>query len=457
MTIIDPHETATEVKITSGSHSTAPPWDVQTMPIVAVAFGLLVIALVFVVRTIIPFMLTVMVFSYLLTPIVDLFDRWITRGKRGLAVLLTYLLIVVVILTVLLMIFPPLISQTISGIVSVWETVTGLVREPIMLTEETAMLANPETGAPVSILDFINLQLEEQGFGSIDEFLTSPEAISIERETLNQFFTVGGGLTSSLLGSVFTIAGSTIAILLNFVFFVTATSFLLSNGRSMLSNVINVVPDGYQGDVRRLLVELGGVWHAYVRGNITLGVIMGGVMYVIAIVFGLPNPLFLGLVAGLVELIPNIGPTIALIVAVTLTLVSGSTTFPELNPLVVAGLVTVIWMVMQNIESTVLVPRIVGGNLKLHPVVVILAIIWGGSFGGLLGVVIAPPLIASARIILHYLYGRLTGRTSFDDSSGGDALSMGQWWQRARRRITAWVRRLPLPARARGRLGEGGE
>jgi predicted PurR-regulated permease PerM len=55
----------------------------------------------------------------------------------------------------------------------------------------------------------------------------------------------------------------------------------------------------------------------------------------------------------------------------------------------------------------------VGENLKLHPAVVILSVIWGGSFGGLLGIVVAPPLVASARIILHYVYGRLTERTAF--------------------------------------------
>ena len=77
---------------------------------------------------------------------------------------------------------------------------------------------------------------------------------------------------------------------------------------------------------------------------------------------------------------------------------------------------------MQQLEAIVLVPRIVGENLQLHPAIVILAVIWGGTSGGVLGVIIAPPIVASIRIILQYMYGRLTGREAFMSHDDEDEL-----------------------------------
>lgn len=395
-------------------YSTAPPWDDRTSAVIAIGFAGLLVVLGVTFWPIIPFGLSTAIIAYLLTPATNSLQKYLTFGRRGWAVLFTFVLIFIVITVVIVAIVPPLIEQTISGIASMWDTSVNFVREPVFLEADEPLLTDPTTGEAIAIWDYINILLREQGFDTVNEWLVATsQDITLNQETIQQFFSVGGGLTTGVLGSVYSIAGSTISLLLSALFFITILGSLLAGGPTIMQNMIAMVPDGYDHDARRLLADLGGVWDGYIRGNITLGLVMGFAMWLIAVVLGLPTPLFLASVAFATEFIPNIGPMIALVIAATVALAGGSSTFVAMNHLAVTGIVALAWFVMQQLEALVLVPRIVGSNLKLHPVIVILSVIWGGSIGGLAGVIVAPPLVASTRIIIHYIYGRLTGRTAF--------------------------------------------
>jgi predicted PurR-regulated permease PerM len=395
-------------------HSTAPPWDDRMAMIMALAFSLLLIVLGVVFWSVIPFALGTTIIAYLLNPLTNFLQKRVTFGRRGWAVLLTFLIILIVIMLVFIVLIPPLIEQSINGITSLWTFLVNLFTQPIFINPELPLIRDPATTEAIAISDYINVLLAQQGFSTVSEWLISTgQNLTLDRETIQQFFSIGGGLTTGVLGSVFSIAGSTLSLVLNTVFFLTVLAILLGGGRTLSDAILDAVPDGYESDSQRLLADLGGVWDSYVRGNFTLGLIMGFAMWTLAIVLGLPNPLFLAFIAFAMEFVPNVGPLIAMGVAAAMAVGNGSSTFPGLSNFAVGGLVIVIWFIMQQLEATVLVPRIVGESLKLHPAIVILSVIWGGSFAGIIGVIIAPPLVASIRIILHYIYGRLTGRTAF--------------------------------------------
>lgn len=395
-------------------YSTAPAWNPQTTSIVSIGFALLLGVLGVIFWSVIPLALTTVVIAYLLNPITNFIEQYVTRGRRSWAVLFTFILIVVVVLLILFILIPPLVEQTISGITSLLNTGVMLIREPIIVSGDSALLSHPETNQPIAITDYVSLLMQEQGFDTFNEWIMSvTQNLSLDRTTIQQIFNLGGDVTTTILGSIFSITGSIIGLLFNSLFFVSILAILLSGGKKMTISILSAVPDGYQDDARKLLSDLAGVWDDYVRGNLTLGLIMGVAMWLFATILGLPNPLFLAFVAFAMEFIPNIGPTIAMVVAAVLALASGSTTFPETSSVTIAGIIVIVWTVAQQLEANLLVPRIVGDNLKLHPVIVILAVIWGGSFGGIIGIIIAPPLVASIRIILQYIYGRLTGRAAF--------------------------------------------
>lgn len=180
-----------------------------------------------------------------------------------------------------------------------------------------------------------------------------------------------------------------------------------------------------------MLYELGQVWNAYLRGQLTLALFMGVVVFTIATLIGMPNPLILGMISLLLEFIPSIGSGLAIFPAAILALTAQSSTFPGLQGLPFALTVVIIWALLQNIEAYILVPRIMGGSLNLHPIAVILGIIAGSSLAGVLGIILAAPTVASLRIFGQYIYGKLMDRDPFPAMIRRNTNSpIGDWLRR---------------------------
>jgi predicted PurR-regulated permease PerM len=170
---------------------------------------------------------------------------------------------------------------------------------------------------------------------------------------------------------------------------------------------VSLAPPSYQGDMRRFFYELAKVWSAYLRGQLILCIAVGMAVYIAALILGLPNAPILGLLAGLLEFIPNLGPIVAAAPAVIIALLTQSSTFPFLSGLPFALIVAGTYVVIQQVESYYMVPRVMGGSLNLHPVVVIIAVVVGASVAGALGIILAAPLTATLRLVGTYIYGKL--------------------------------------------------
>ena len=135
---------------------------------------------------------------------------------------------------------------------------------------------------------------------------------------------------------------------------------------------------------------LGG----YIRGQLTLGVIVGTIVAVGLLIMGVPFAVLLGIVAGLTELVPIIGPWIGGAVGVLVTLA----TEPDKVLWVI-----LLYLIVQLLENTLLVPRIQADTLNMHPIAVILVITIGSQYFGLWGVILGPPLVALAKDVIIYL------------------------------------------------------
>ena len=135
---------------------------------------------------------------------------------------------------------------------------------------------------------------------------------------------------------------------------------------------------------------LGG----YIRGQLTLGVIVGVIVAIGLLIIGVPFAILLGVVAGLTELVPIIGPWIGGAVGVLVTLA----TEPDKVLWVI-----LLYLIVQLLENTLLVPRIQADTLNMHPIAVILVITIGSQYFGLWGVILGPPLVALAKDVIIYL------------------------------------------------------
>ena len=191
-----------------------------------------------------------------------------------------------------------------------------------------------------------------------------------------------------------------------FVFVLMVSFYLLKDAGKLGRSLFALVPADYRDEVRRLVKEISVIWNAFFRSQLVLCAVIGTIVGVTMRVVGVRNALILGIIAGVLEIIPNIGPTIAAIPAILLAYFQGSTYLP-LSSGWFALLVIGLYVVIQQLENNFLVPRIIGRSLNLHPLVVIIGAIAGANLAGILGVFLAAPILASLRIVGNYTHRKL--------------------------------------------------
>lgn len=166
------------------------------------------------------------------------------------------------------------------------------------------------------------------------------------------------------------------------------------------------VPANYLEEFKQLRRTIDGVWKSYFIGQVTLAIIVGLVIGSITALLGIRSAVLLGIVAALLELIPNWGYGISGTVGVLFAYFQGSSYIP-LPDWAFAVLVGGFYFLMWQFDTNYLIPRIIGNRLQLPPAVIIVGIIAGASVGGALGLLLAAPTIATVRVVGSYIYRRL--------------------------------------------------
>lgn len=161
-----------------------------------------------------------------------------------------------------------------------------------------------------------------------------------------------------------------------------------------------------------LLRRIGRLWLAFVRGQLILMLVVGVITWLGLLALGVRGALWLGAAAGVLEVVPNLGPAISTTLAAVLALRYGSTYLPIDNALVTA-LVVVFYVLVQIAENYLIVPRVIGDALKLPTLVVLAGVLVGGAIAGVPGAMLATPLMATARELLRYWRRRRRGEGAF--------------------------------------------
>jgi predicted PurR-regulated permease PerM len=163
--------------------------------------------------------------------------------------------------------------------------------------------------------------------------------------------------------------------------------YFLASAPAVRRWVDGVVPTRQRAEFRRIELEAARLFGRYIRGQLLLGVIIGTISAIAYLVLGVPYAVFLGVLAGILELVPIAGPIVAGAVA---ALVSLTEPFP-----------LVIWVILaataiQQLENHLLVPRIAGNAVGLHPIAALLAVLVGVEVAGVVGALFAVPLTGLA-------------------------------------------------------------
>lgn len=177
---------------------------------------------------------------------------------------------------------------------------------------------------------------------------------------------------------------------------VLAFSFL-TESRPLKREFAHLLPRGRVRDGLYVLRQIGTILQSYAIGQLILAAIAGGVVWVLLSVLRIPGALALAVVAAVTRVIPVIGPLVGGIPIVLISTVKGWQ--PGLTVLIA-------FTVMHIVESKVIMPRVIGYRINLHPAVVIIVLLIGAEFFGMWGMFLAAPVAAIIKSLLHYFFVR---------------------------------------------------
>jgi predicted PurR-regulated permease PerM len=335
------------------------------------------LAVLYRVRALLPPVIIACLLAYLLTPLVDRLSR--LRLSRNAATAITYVLLLLALVLAGYMLVPMVVQQISSinvDLQQIYESVLRIMSryQSITILDYTIELSDVYDKLQDSLIQLIT------GFAS---------------RSAEEMLTIGLGIASGF--------ASTFVWL---IFILVVSFWLVKDADEIRASVGRLVPEGYREEAEALWHEVSVVWDSFFRGLLLLSLTVGVVTGVSIWVVGVKNALLLGMLAGVLEVVPSFGPIIACIPAVAVAYFQGSTHLPIANGWF-AVLVLVLYVVIQQVENNILAPRILGDSVKLHPLVVMVGAIGGYAVGGIVGAFLAAPVIGTLKILGGYIFHRL--------------------------------------------------
>jgi predicted PurR-regulated permease PerM len=355
----------------------SPRWQPGTRLVVGVIVTLIVIILLYVIRSLVLSVVIAFLIAYMLDPVVT----WLVEKARFPRWLATFIVI---------LLFIAILAGATTGIGYAFsQRVIDLVN----------LLSNITEQIPAQLERIGELQF------SIGPWDFDLSGISIEPLISNVASSISPLLSQagSIFGSVAIAAASVIT---TFFLDMVITFYLLLDFKKLRPAFLGLIPEQYKHDFSMLLEEGDRIWRAFLRGYVILALIIGVAVFITMSIAGLDFPLVMGLIAGLLEMVPMFGPFISAVIGGLIALIQPTNPW-GLTPIGFALLILGILTLIQQVENAILVPRIMGESLKLHPLAVFLAVIAGGALAGFFGILLASPILATLRLVFGYVYSKV--------------------------------------------------
>jgi len=363
---------------------------------------LLGIFILYLSRSVIPLLVLAALNAVIVRPVIS----WLhvrVHLSRGLAVGLVYLCLAILGPLVVILILPTIIDALVYvgslDYRSILEGGTAWLRSTLTTIKASQL--------PVAALDaYVDRAIDTV----LEAFQTSsPTAVPPSLDAILQPL-------SSALKSVMETSANLVGVAFSraamIVFIFLASIYISLDADTYRRALLQAVPADFQPEISILFARIERTWGAFFQGELRLMLVIGVITTIGLTALGMPGALYLGIIAGLLEIVPTIGPIIAAVPAVIVALVQGSAYLPIGN-LAFAGLIILFYLLVQQVENNLIVPRVLGDAVELPPLVVMTGAVVGASVGGILGVMLATPVIATGRVILGYLYSKLLDQEPF--------------------------------------------
>ena len=301
-----------------------------------------------------------LVVVFLLSPLVNLLER---RGvRRGLAVAICYLSFVAI-AGVALALVVPVIARQIGGFVG---HLPQYVQDATQDINEFAARRGWDFR-----IDLMSTQVQQYVLDNREQII-------------------------GVLGGVRSLAFGLIHILITVVIGAILSIYILLDMPKIKETIRSVIPRHRRDELSALSVRIAGALGAFFRGQLLVAIFVGLASALGLTLVKIPFAAVVGLIAGVFNLVPLIGPFIGAIPAVILGLLSGEPTRALWGGLVL--------LAVQQIDNHIISPNVIGRTVRLHPITVMLALLVAGSQFGIFGMLLVIPVISAIKEIARYLW-----------------------------------------------------
>ena len=329
-----------------------------------IILGYLMLRLMLYVNPVLPPLLIAVAVVYLLNPLVSALERRGVPRVAGAGIVYILFLCIVALVVSLLV---PVVARQITQVIDHF---------PDYLADGQAYVRR----VAARFGQEPNFRLDAE---QVREWLSAGE----NRQTVTRYLTGLRSVTSSLISG-----------LIIFVLGPVMAFYLLVDLPRLRRGAMALVPPSRREEIRGLMDRIGQAVGGFFRGQLLVALFVGVASSIGLWAIGLPFWLLVGMVAGVFNLVPLVGPFIGGGLAVIIALISG-----EPIEAVWAALVL---LAVQQIDNHLISPNVMGRTVQLHPVVVMLALLVGASFAGLFGMLVIVPLVAVVKIIFLFMWSK---------------------------------------------------
>ncbi len=363
--------------MTTPEKASSPNWNSTTKLVVGLSLAGLIIMLIIRFQNILAPLLVSILLAYLFHPLASFFNRKLKIPWAVISLLL-YLLL-----------FAAIIGLLTWGGISLVEQIQNLINSIQELITEIPAFFERISSKPLEIgpfaFDLSRLELESLW----------TQLLNIVQPILSQM--------GSLIGSLASGIGNTGLWL---VFTLLISYFILAESSAAQANMILFKIPNYQQDMAKLGQQLGHIWNAFLRGQLVVILITIAYYSVLLSILGVRYFFLLAILAGLARFVPYVGTAVAWttygLVALFQTNYFGMQPFPY--ALLVVGCAWVSDLLLDNF----MVPRVMSDALEIHPAAVLVMVIVSASLFGVLGMLLAAPVLASIKLLLTYIIRKLS-------------------------------------------------
>lgn len=309
-----------------------------------------------------PMILTGLLY-YLLNPIVDFLEKY--KFSRTISIVIVFVCIIVLLVWGLAVAIPNMQEQVVSFAKNVPTYIQKIDEQVTTLLQKDQF--EPFRPTVMAWMDTLSLQI-----------------LSYAQD----FSSSAVNWASSLVNTASQIV---VAILIMpFILF-----YLLRDGKQLNGYIAQFLPVKWRSSVAAVLSDVNSQLSNYVRGQVTVAMIVALMFSILFSIIGLKYPITLGILAGFLNLIPYLGSFLAMLPAIVLGMFAG--------PFMLAKVI-IVFVVEQTIEGRFVTPLIIGSSLNIHPITILFVLLTAGQMFGVLGVLLAIPVYASAKVVLTAIF-----------------------------------------------------